>query len=313
MASTILIVLSYNIYWGGYRQPLENTIEVIRKSGADLVGIQENVNREYEDQTTEIAKALGFSYVHHAILDSMEKNGGGGNKLRARWIQQAGQSTLSRHPITAQSPGGSGIQVELPSGHLLWMFNTHLWHYPYVPYQFLNICYHGEEAIDPNAPDAELQAILSARIGHETEITKVLWDIKSVLPKGEPVFLTGDFNEPSHLDWTEESARAGIHPLKVDFPTSRQVTEAGLKDAFREYYPDPVTVPGFTWPAGTYSETPDSSIADPEDRIDFVYFSGTNVKLKNVQRLGEAAETSDIVLPDYPSDHRAVLATFELT
>ena len=313
MTNTTLRVLSYNIYWGGHRQPLERTIEVIRESGADLVGIQENVNREYEDQTPEIAKALGFSYVRHAVLDALEEFGAKGNKLRARWTQQAGQSTLSRHPITAQSPGGSGIQVELPSGEKVWMFNTHLWHYPYVPYQLLNVDFFEGEAIDPNAPDAELQAILSAHIGHKTEITKVLWDIKSVLPKGEPVFLTGDFNEPSHLDWTEESARAGIHPLKVDFPTSRQVTEAGLKDAFREYYPDPVTVPGFTWPAGTYSETPDSSIADPEDRIDFVYFSGTNVKLKNVQRLGEAAETSDIALPNYPSDHRAVLATFELT
>jgi len=109
MTNTTLRVLSYNIYWGGHQQPLERTIEVIRESGADLVGIQENVNREYEDQTPEIAKALGFSYVRHAVLDALEEFGAKGNKLRARWTQQAGQSTLSRHPITAQSPGGSGI------------------------------------------------------------------------------------------------------------------------------------------------------------------------------------------------------------
>ncbi|RTZ78904.1 MAG: endonuclease/exonuclease/phosphatase, partial [SAR324 cluster bacterium] len=58
MTNTTLRVLSYNIYWGGHQQPLERTIEVIGESGADLVGIQENVNREYEDQTPEIAKAL---------------------------------------------------------------------------------------------------------------------------------------------------------------------------------------------------------------------------------------------------------------
>ena len=51
MTNTTLRVLSYNIYWGGHRQPLERTIEVIGESGAELVGIQENVNREYEDQT----------------------------------------------------------------------------------------------------------------------------------------------------------------------------------------------------------------------------------------------------------------------
>jgi len=312
MFNATLRVLSYNIYWGGHQKDLEETIEVIRKSEADLVGIQENVNREYEDQTPEIAKALGFSYVRHAVLDALEEFGAKGNKLRARWTQQAGQSTLSRHPITAQSPGGSGIQVELPSGENVWMFNTHLWHYPYAPYQLMNVGYYQGDSIDPDTPDAELQAINSARIAHETEINKVLWDIKSILSSGEPVFLTGDFNEPSHLDWTTESAQAGLHPLKVSFPTSKQVTEAGLKDAFRELFPDPVTVPGFTWPAGTYPETPDSSVADPEDRIDFIYFTGEKVQVKNVQRLGETADTSDISFTNYPSDHRAVLATFEL-
>ncbi|MEC9460111.1 MAG: endonuclease/exonuclease/phosphatase family protein [SAR324 cluster bacterium] len=312
MFNATLRILSYNIYWGGYQKDLEETIEVIRKSGADLVGIQENVNREYEDQTPKIAEALGFSYVRHAVLDSLEEFGAKGNKLRARWTQQAGQSTLSRHPITAQSPGGSGIQVELPSVEKVWMFNTHLWHYPYAPYQLMNVGYYQGDSIDPDTPDAELQAINSARIAHETEINKVLWDIKSILSSGEPVFLTGDFNEPAHLDWTTESAQAGLHPLKVSFPTSIQITEAGLKDAFRELFPDPVTVPGFTWPAGTYPETPDSSVADPEDRIDFIYFTGEKVQVKNVQRLGEAADTSDISFVNYPSDHRAVLATFEL-
>ena len=300
MASTILIVLSYNIYWGGHRQPLENTIEVIRKSGADLVGIQENVNREYEDQTTEIAKALGFSYVHHAILDSMEKNGGGGNKLRARWIQQAGQSTLSRYPLTAQSPGGSGVQVELPSGEKVWMFNTHLWHYPYVPYQLLNVEFFEGEAIDPDASDAEELAILSSRIGHETEINKVLWDIKNILHFEETVIFTGDFNEPSHLDWTAAAAEAGLYPLKVAYPTSKQVAKIGLKDAFRELFPDPVAAPGFTWPAGTYPDSPNSSVADPADRIDFVYFAGKKVRVKNVQRLGEDEATSDMAFAKYP-------------
>ena len=219
---------------------------------------------------------------------------------------------MSRHSITAKSPAGSGIQVELPSVEKVWMFNTHLWHYPYAPYQLMNVGYYQGDSIDPETPEAELQAINSARIAHETEINKVLWDIKSILSSGEPVFLTGDFNEPSHLDWTKESVLAGLHPLKVSFPTSKQVTEAGLKDAFRELFPDPVTVPGFTWPAGTYPETPDSSVADPEDRIDFIYFMGEKVQLKNVQRLGEATDSSDISFANYPSDHRAVLATFEL-
>jgi len=313
MEKTQLRVLSFNIYWGGHKLPIEKTIEVIKSSKADLVGIQENVNRKFEDQTPKIAKALGFSYVRNAILDSMENFCGDGNKIHARWTQQAGQSTLSRFHFSRQSPGGFGIQVEMPNGKNVWIFNTHLWHFPYVPYQLLKMKYHEGKFIDPKSSDAETKAILSARICHETEITKILIDIKSVLTTGEPVFLTGDFNEPSHLDWTKEAANNGRHPIKVDFPTSRHVINTGMKDAFRECYPNVLNHPGFTWPAGEYPETPDSSILDPEDRIDFIYFVGKEVKVKKIEILGEDKNTSDISFEEYPSDHRAVLATFEIS
>ena len=133
-----LRVLSYNLYWGGHLKPIEKTIEIIKSSGADLIGIQENINRHFEDQTPKIAEAIGFFYVRGAIVDSLEKSGGNGNKIRARWTQQVGQSTLSRFPITVQSPGGYGIQVKTDFGKNVWIFNTHLWHFPYVPYQLLN-------------------------------------------------------------------------------------------------------------------------------------------------------------------------------
>ena len=73
-----------------------------------------------------------------------------------------------------------------------------------------------------------------------------------------------------------------------------------------------MAVPGFTWPVGIYPDAPDSSIPDPEDRIDFVYFSGANVRVKKVQRLGNVSDNSEISFAEYPSDHRAVLAKFEL-
>jgi len=308
-----LKVLSFNIYWGGHLKPIEKTIEIIKSSGADLIGIQENVNRKFEDQTTKIAESLRFSYVRSAILDSLEKLGGNGNKILARWTQQVGQSTLSRFQITAQSPGGFGVQVKIDSVKNVWIFNTHLWHYPYVPYQLLKTKYHKGEFIDPQDNDAENKAILSARISHETEITKILTDIESILSLGEPVFLTGDFNEPSHLDWTEKTAKAGIHSIKIDFPTSKKVLSAGMLDAYRECYPDPLKHPGFTWPAGKYPDSPNSSIMDPEDRIDFIYFTGSKVEVKKVELLGEVGNSSDISFQDYPSDHRAILATFEIT
>ena len=45
----------------------------------------------------------------------------------------------------------------------------------------LKIKYNEAEFIDPQDDDAENKAILSARISHETEINKILTDIKSIL------------------------------------------------------------------------------------------------------------------------------------
>lgn len=51
---------------------------------------------------------------------------------------------------------------------------------------------------------------------------------------------TGDFNEPSHLDWTEPAAREGKCPTAVAYPTSVAIAAAGLHDAFRKLHPDEV-------------------------------------------------------------------------
>ena len=69
---------------------------------------------------------------------------------------------------------------------------------------------------------------------------------------GQPVFLIGDFNEPSHLDWTQAAANAGLHfGKKVDWPTSRAVTNAGLTDSFRQLRPDEINDRGKTWTPGS--------------------------------------------------------------
>ena len=48
------------------------------------------------------------------------------------------------------------------------------------------------------------------------------------------------------------------------------------------------------------------------DRIDFVYFKGRGVTVTDVKVIGENDENADIVVTPYPSDHRAVVATFTL-
>jgi len=79
-------------------------------------------------------------------------------------------------------------------------------------------------------------------------------------------------------------------------------------------YPDPVTHPGLTWPADRphvegYNPARDGQAAD---RIDLMYAS-PQVRPTSVRIAGEGgSKYSDIVVDPWPSDHRAIVAEFEL-
>jgi hypothetical protein len=113
-------------------------------------------------------------------------------------------------------------------------------------------------------------------------------------------------NEPSHLDWTSAAATAGLHAIKVAWPTSLATVNAGFRDSYREIHPNEVAFPGNTW-------TPMPGINEVHDRIDFVYSSGVGLTTTNSQLVGESAAKADIVATPYPSDHRAVVSTFSAT
>lgn len=64
------------------------------------------------------------------------------------------------------------------------------------------------------------------------------------------VILAVNFNEPSHLDWTEETKGLWDHNgAVVDWVCSKLLYEAGFRDAYRVKYPNPITHPGFTFPS----------------------------------------------------------------
>lgn len=125
--------------------------------------------------------------------------------------------------------------------------------------------------------------------------------IKPIIASGEPLFLTGDFNEPSHLDWTEAAFKAGIRPMKVNMPLSNRLADIGFKDSYRTVHPDEVKHPGHTW-------TPRSDRI--HDRIDFVLYQGQGVKTTSSQIVGEKKNKADLVVRPWPSDHRAVVSEF---
>lgn len=122
------------------------------------------------------------------------------------------------------------------------------------------------------------------------------------------VLIFGDFNEPSYLDWTEDAAKAGIHPLKVEFPTSKKLAEVGFVDALRQLYPNVVEKPAFSWP---WAEVDDPTLGSEyhNDRIDFVYVRGGMgaMNVLDASIVGGNASGVDLVCEPYPSDHKAVV------
>lgn len=129
----------------------------------------------------------------------------------------------------------------------------------------------------------------------------VLRDLAELVAADTPTFLAGDFNAPSHLD------------EGFPWPTSRAVEAAGLRDAYRETHPDAHEHPGFTWWAArprVEGWNPDPNAA--QSRIDFLHAGGP-VRVLASRLLGEAGGRDvDLAIEPWVSDHRAVLATFEI-
>ncbi len=274
-------VMSQNIFYGGDDlDPVTHTFcpvadgcpenllrieEVIRRAGADVVGLQ-----EAERNADVIAKALG-------------------------WYASARAHVISRYPIV-DPPDGEGVYVfvEPSPGRVVAVANVHLPSDPYGPF-----------AARDGATRAQVLALeRSTRLPAVQTQLRVL---PALAARGIPVFLTGDFNSPSYLDWTAAVAevRADV-PYPVVWPVSKALADAGLHDSYREAHPDPVAVPGFTW-------TPGSPEADPHevfDRIDWVLRAGPARTLDS-QVVGEVGGPDvGVGYTPWPSDHRGVVSTF---
>jgi exonuclease III len=284
----VLRVMTFNIWVGGEagRQPLSQTVRVIEAAQADLVGLQETRgerrNGRRPDAAREIAKALGWNYFD----------------------QGDGTGVISRFRIIGNTPKKWGVCVELPDGRRAWLFNVHLAHAPYQPYQLLKIPYHDA----PFIATAE-EAVAEAVKARKESIDAMLAELDAVRGDGAALFVTGDFNEPSPLDWTNDVCTAGGCPIAVTWPTAQSVLKAGFVDAYRQVHVDPVQSPGYTWTPTTSED----DAHDRHDRIDFVLVDKSRARVDDAQIIGESEQRADIVVAPYPSDHRSVVATVTLT
>lgn len=214
------------------------------------------------------------------------------------WNYSERTQVISRFPIL--DPGGADglyVFVQPTPSTVVAVSNTHLPATPFGPYR----------ARDGYTQERVLALERQARL---PAIQPQLEGLPPLAREGIPVFLTGDFNSPSYLDWTDEAdAARDDMPYPVEWPVSKALADAGFKDSFRVVNPDPVARPGFTWTPGG----PESVKREVHDRIDWVLSLGP-AQAVDSSVVGESSnENVDIGIPQWPSDHRSVVSTFKVS
>ena len=207
-----------------------------------------------------------------------------------------GLQLLSKYPILEPS-GADGLYslIEVQPGYVVAFFNTHLDYVKYGPTRLVKGL-------------SEKSVRQSENVIRTNSIKILTPDVSALTEQGYPVFLTGDLNSPSSLDYTKATVgtRAGIESA-MRWPVSDALAEAGMRDTYREVHPNPVLVPGVTM------VDPDFSKGGFGDRIDYIYAGGPSRTLTSTV-VGEfGGPDVGIGFTKWTSDHRAVLSTFRVT
>lgn len=283
-AAAELRVLSMNLWHGGAQvdNGLDKQLAVIEKQRPDVVGFQETSGHSAKD----LAAKLGWDH----------------------WQSSGSLGIISRFPITSEAEtisGGAGagvrIRIDEASGQEVELWTAHLGYTPYGPY---DACFDQMPVDQIMKREAE-----SGRTGQATELAAKLKD-KIANADETPVLVVGDFNSPSHLDWTDANQHCGYG--KVDWPATKIVADAGLKDSYREAHPDPASDPATTWSPVYPKHDGSTGEPEPQDRIDFINYAGSKLSVKDSSVIveGDPAPYPDHAGNAWPTDHAAVLTTF---
>lgn len=293
-----LSVMTFNAWGAGSNEgkTIAETVAVLRAVNADIIGLQD-VRAEASECAANDCAASGPG-VAAAIAEAL------GYEIHEQYVDNDllwANAILSRYPISGVAQNDLGIVVTV-AGRRIGFFNIHFTDYPYQPYQLLGIPY--ADAPMLASASGATDAARSAR-GNGV---RIVLDAVRAMGEVDVVFVVGDFNEPSHRDWTIRAAAAARHPLSVRFPTVRAFEQAGFTDLYRAAYPDEMQAPGYTWTPTTARDDP----RDHHDRIDYVLAKSTGVTVEQVQIVGESAANADLVVTPWPSDHRAVVASVSI-
>ena len=325
-----LRVLAFNLWHEGtaVEGGFDKIVDVIAASDADVIALSEVRNYDGEDL---------HGRLKHALLAKGEPYHGfyvGGDVgLLSRW------PILRAAPIFDDPDRARGALMaywlESPWGDEVLVAPVHLDYTNYAIYGPRGYDGNEFEIIDPDG-DGEPNPITNLDVLHAMDAASGRDDILRAFvayaeanqARGRSMILAGDFNESSHLDWTEATRDLYSHNgVVIQWKNSLMLHAAGFRDAWRELFPNPVTHPGATWPSEAWrtDSTSWAPKADERDRVDMIYFTG-NIEPREAWIVGSpsyyvydqlaAPETQvPFALTDlpWPSDHKAVMVDFEFS
>ncbi|MEU3743272.1 endonuclease/exonuclease/phosphatase family protein [Streptomyces sp. NPDC032198] len=260
-----LKVMSLNTWHGGAKvtDGVNKIAKQVKASGADVVALQESSS----PVAKEIADKMGWKYYTSSGKDV---------------------DLISKKPIektdsfSKESSGAKAIAAKIQG---VWVYSIHLDYTKYGPY---NACFDKDSY-------QEIYADEASRKAQAKDIAE--WTGSA------PAIVAGDFNTPSHLDWTKATKATHCNSA-VEWPATKAFADKGYKDSYRELHPSPAKVPGNTWSPVTKKNTDYDNKPEPQDRIDFILHKGGSLKPATSNTYGGG--------PDWPSDHLAVVTTFHL-
>ena len=270
-----LKVMTFNIWHGGKSHGesvgVQRTIDVIRETGADIIAMQETYGAG-----AIIADSLDYYFYLRSSMSADDNTN---------------HSIMSRFPITAIDrvfkpfmSGGARIAIN-PDQEIAFytVWNNYQSTRPRRPWR---------------APEVTAQQLVDGEkiagdsweyppLPRYEQTKEILRQIAPVLAAADkvPVFVSGDWNSYSHLDWTEATAdRHG--GLAVEWPVSKELEDQGLIDAYRELH---------------------KRVRSEEGRrIDRIYYKGDGFRAIDAHMYRWHPVK-------WPSDHPAVIVTFRQT
>lgn len=321
---TEISVLQFNIWQEGTTIPggFDAIVDEIARLNPDFVTLSEVRNyhgTRFCDRITDALKKKGHTYHSFYSYDT---------GLLSKY-EITDSATVFPHnndhgTIYRLDTEVDGKKVVVYTGHL----------------DYLNDTYYEVRGYDGNhwkpmpEPLTDVEEILrrNALSQRDEAIDSLLNNSRDAIESGALIFFGGDFNEPSHLDWTEATKdMAEHHGVVIDWPATKRLHDAGFRDAYRTIYPDPVTHPGYTYPSDNKALPPSKITwapnADERDRIDYVFFYprpglevteasilGPKTSIAHSQRIEETGDDTFIEPIDvWPTDHKGVLIRFRYT